>query len=307
MFEKLLVATDFSAASDKLIGCLGGMKRLGTKEVLLVHALGIRHLQYIQPMLEPALEPRLRSQMEALEKLGFSVSTLILPGLAAHEIVHAASDKGVGAIAMATRKTTLFHDALLGGTVSHVVHESQVPVLVLQTRHEDEDKEWAERCREKCSTIAAHILYATDFSDTAERAFWLVHDLASSGADIITLLHVQDSSRIGLEGEALKEYNRIDHARLQRLIDELDGKGAAYIELVIRYGNPATEILRVAEEQGATLLVMGSHGRGFVPEVFLGSVSHQVVRHAPVPVLLVPPVPEGVSTDVVMSKHVATP
>jgi nucleotide-binding universal stress UspA family protein len=36
------------------------------------------------------------------------------------------------------------------------------------------------------------------------------------------------------------------------------------------------------------VIVMGSQGRGFISEVFLGSVSHQVVRQAPVPVLLIP-------------------
>ncbi|MGQ9663221.1 MAG: universal stress protein [Kiritimatiellia bacterium] len=175
MFEKLLVATDFSAVSDQLLACASGMRRLGTKEVLLVHALGIRHLQDMQPLLAPMVEPRLRSQQEALEQMGFSVSSVILPGLAAHEIVDAAGANGAAAIAMATRGATFTHEAFVGGTISRVVRETHVPVLALQNRHEDAN--WAERCRQTCSMIAAHVLYVTDLSNTAERTFWVPRTL----------------------------------------------------------------------------------------------------------------------------------
>ena len=61
------------------------------------------------------------------------------------------------------------------------------------------------------------------------------------------------------------------------------------VRIQIPYGHPVEEILRITEEeQDDTLIVMGSQGRGFLTQVFLGSVSHQVVRGAPVPVLLVP-------------------
>jgi nucleotide-binding universal stress UspA family protein len=52
-------------------------------------------------------------------------------------------------------------------------------------------------------------------------------------------------------------------------------------------GDPATEICRVAEEEGFDLVVVGSHGHGWLKRVVLGSVSHHVVQHASVPVLLV--------------------
>jgi nucleotide-binding universal stress UspA family protein len=57
---------------------------------------------------------------------------------------------------------------------------------------------------------------------------------------------------------------------------------------MITYGSPVTEILKKATDDGVTLIVMGSQGRGYISELFLGSVSHNVARHAGVPVLLVP-------------------
>lgn len=61
------------------------------------------------------------------------------------------------------------------------------------------------------------------------------------------------------------------------------------VDVRIPYGHPVEEILRVAsQDEDDTLIVMGSQGRGFLAQVFLGSVSHHVVRIAPVPILLVP-------------------
>ena len=64
--------------------------------------------------------------------------------------------------------------------------------------------------------------------------------------------------------------------------------GDAEIGMEIPYGSPIDEILQRTGEGGASLVVMGSHGRGFVSELFLGSVSHNVARHSEAPVLLVP-------------------
>ena len=52
-------------------------------------------------------------------------------------------------------------------------------------------------------------------------------------------------------------------------------------------GDPAVEICRVAAEDGLDLVVVGSHGRGWFQRVLLGSVSHHVVQHSSVPVLVV--------------------
>lgn len=54
------------------------------------------------------------------------------------------------------------------------------------------------------------------------------------------------------------------------------------------YGIPEEEICRLIKERGAQMVVMGTQGRGFVREIFLGSVSHGVLRNSSVPVLLLP-------------------
>jgi nucleotide-binding universal stress UspA family protein len=57
----------------------------------------------------------------------------------------------------------------------------------------------------------------------------------------------------------------------------------------VREGHPATETVRVAQEVGADLIVMGTHGRTGFQRFVLGSVTETVLRRAPCPVLTVPP------------------
>ena len=65
-------------------------------------------------------------------------------------------------------------------------------------------------------------------------------------------------------------------------------KGAKNVLLKIPYGNPTSEILNELKGGDYSLVVMGSQGRGFIQEIFLGSVSHNIARDASVSVLLIP-------------------
>ncbi len=284
MLDNILIASDLSAASDCLIRCAAGLRRLGSRKALLVHALCMRHYRDMREVVEPMIEPRLRAQAEVLERAGFEVAVQVLPGQACEEVLKAARGSGADAIVMATRSGSLAHDLLVGNTVLRVLGHSGKPVLVMQARHED--PLWS-CCRQTGAWIGDSVLYPTDFSDTAELAFEWVRRLASSGASRVTLLHVQAPGR--RQSSAWRgELDRIDAARLSRLAGELRQIASVSVEGLLREGAPAEEILRAAGELGATLIVMGTQGRGLVHEVFLGSVSHQVLRHAPVPVLLSP-------------------
>ena len=88
--------------------------------------------------------------------------------------------------------------------------------------------------------------------------------------------------------DRLAEFNEIDQTRLERLKARLINIGAREVNIEIPYGSTTREILREVNNNPYSLVVMGSQGRGFISEVFLGSVSHNIVRKAPVPVLLVP-------------------
>ena len=62
MFTNLIVATDLSPASDAVVSCLHGLKLLGTRKVILFHALGLRHLEVMKYELTRLVEPKLQAQ-----------------------------------------------------------------------------------------------------------------------------------------------------------------------------------------------------------------------------------------------------
>jgi nucleotide-binding universal stress UspA family protein len=86
----------------------------------------------------------------------------------------------------------------------------------------------------------------------------------------------------------LERFNTIDTGRLEGMKKELQDAGAAEVDISLLYGSPSVTILRMISEQKIPLVVMGSQGRGFVKELFLGSVSNNIVRHATASVLLIP-------------------
>lgn len=59
------------------------------------------------------------------------------------------------------------------------------------------------------------------------------------------------------------------------------------VETAVLEGSPSREIVRYAEDQGCDLIVMGTHGRGGIDRLLLGSVAERVVRASEVPVLTV--------------------
>lgn len=287
MFTNLIVATDLSPASDAVVGCLHGLRALGARKVILFHALGLRHLEVMKYELARLAESKLQAQRAMLEQQGFETEIVVAPGSVSAEIEAVVKERAASLIAVGSRGANLARQALLGSVAMEVLHHATVPVLIVRLAITETHQGY--RCKVACQNFVRHILYATDFSDTAERAFAWVERLAAGGAERVTLLHVQDQTRIDPHlKHRLAEFNEIDHARLERLKARLLEKGLKKVWISIPFGSPIQEILREARADDQSLIVMGSQGRGMIGEVFLGSVSHQIARLAPTPVLLVP-------------------
>ena len=81
--------------------------------------------------------------------------------------------------------------------------------------------------------------------------------------------------------------------RLDAIAAKLSAAGARSVDVEICFGSPTTQLLEKSHQQTHSLIVMGSQGAGFIKEVFLGSVSHNLVRLARQPVLLIPAARDG--------------
>ena len=160
-----------------------------------------------------------------------------------------------------------------------------------------------------------HILVPTDFSDPAHQALHHAAEEAALHGARVTLLHVlpahggTDVYYVSGRPEQSSQgrYDPIAGGRLggmppaqpttvrrdlgEEAITQLNDlvpeacRGSWNVETAS--GNPADAIVRLAQERGADLIVMGTHGRTGLQHVLLGSVAEKVVRHAPCPVLTV--------------------
>lgn len=141
------------------------------------------------------------------------------------------------------------------------------------------------------SIIKMRVLFPTDFSVTSYRAFDYLEEIVKKGCKRATLVHIKEKARIEKHLEhRLDELNRIDMERLQMLGKRLMEGGAEDDNLKIFYGKPTSEILKEINRDDYLLIVMGSQGRGLAKEVFLGSVSCNIARNAPISILLIPAV-----------------
>lgn len=288
MFNKFIVATDLSPASFGVVNCLAGLRSYGATHCLLLQCLNLQQAASVafSYTTEP-LESFLEAQKEVLELQGFKVKTRVVPGFAKQEINRIAQTEDYALVVVGAHGHSMVGEALLGGVASAVIHGARRPVLVVPLEEIPGRTDVCVKAT-RCD-FSKHILFPTDFSDNADYAFSYVKKLAGAGAKRVTLLHVQDKSRIDPHLQhRLEEFNEIDRGRLEKMKDTLQQNSSVAVETEICYGMPFQEITRRIHGGDVDLVVMGSQGRGFIEEIFLGSVSHNVARHTEAPLLLIP-------------------
>lgn len=138
------------------------------------------------------------------------------------------------------------------------------------------------------------ILVATDFSPHARTALEHARDLVRAAGGRVVLMTALDApDPLTMVGGAIKTPLDLTEARAaaeERLRAEARavGLGQSLEAVVVRDRRPEVEILAAADQAGADLIVVGTHGFSGVKRWLLGSVSERVLRAATVPVLLVP-------------------
>ena len=156
------------------------------------------------------------------------------------------------------------------------------------------------------------ILYATDLSKNSAYAFYYAVDLAQKRGATIVILHavepvpayvknyISGMEKIDLDRQ--KEIVEVIQKRLQNFCQNVDAHvGSPCVELVskiiVRVSHPVEEILETADKEECDVIILGNHGKGFLKQTFLGSVSRSVLDRARKPVLIIPLPPESETID----------
>ncbi len=139
------------------------------------------------------------------------------------------------------------------------------------------------------SIFPTKILLATDGSEEAALAASSATDLAKSTASELHVVHVGEYLPTVFAATELEPTQVESEARklLEEQVRRIEGAGGTVRQAHLRLGRPHHEILAVAEQIGAGVVVIGSRGLGGLRRALLGSVSESVVRHAHCPVFVV--------------------
>ncbi len=161
------------------------------------------------------------------------------------------------------------------------------------------------------------ILYGTDLSKNSAYAFFYAVDMAKRHSASIVILHtiepirqyIYEDGGIGIEGVLKKAKKQEQEAvieeikkRLQEFCKKTEAQiGSPCVELVskilVPLGHPVEEILKAAGDEGCDAIVLGTHGKGFLRQTFLGSVAGSVLERARKPVFIIPLPSEEANID----------
>lgn len=208
---------------------------------------------------------------------GAESTTYVVAGEPAHVLVQEAADHGVDLICVGADAGLLDRPLKMGKVASHVVQEASSSVLV---------------SRPGPDGFLARIVCGVDGSDASSHTASIAVQLAVVAKAELRILHVIPVFR----GKG--EEWTIDPATDEvpgELSASLDTARAAGVEplLEMAMGRPESALAKVAERDGADLLVIGHRGITGMTRMLLGSVSEHVTAHAPCSVLVVRPEDAG--------------
>src|SRR5947209_9505674 len=143
------------------------------------------------------------------------------------------------------------------------------------------------------------ILHPTDFSQQAANAFELACALARDYGAKLVVLHVLPTPVVPvIDGGVFPVPMEVPRHRLQQELGALKPREkAVVVERILVEGDPTYEIVRAADSYQADLIAMGTHGRGGLARLVMGSVADAVTRKANCPVLTVRTPVSGMRTE----------
>ena len=290
MFERAVLVTDLTSGGIILGECAPGLWDLGVREVIVAEAVSATvGMSLAFSYYAGTAESQLERERKKLAERGFVVDNEILSGRAGAQVQELAERRDACLVVVGTEHHSIAGEALGFSFTWNIIGHSKIPVLTVPLEEADGPEGPLGVRGGWSSGLLSHVMLPTDFSDDADAAFGVLESDVAPKAAKISLVHVQDSSKIEPHlTDRLQEFNKIDEERLGGLKSRLTERGAAHVETSLLYGRPVSEILGFAANNGVTLMVLGRKGRGVLAEAFVGSVSHNVLRKTDVPMLLVP-------------------
>lgn len=298
--DRILCPTDLSEASAHgLDQAIAVARRSGARLTVLhvfppvlpstgLEAVDADVSQLIAPSDLQALRDRVDAACRPAVEAGVVVDTVVVGGHPVPRILAQASGMAADLIVIGTHGAGGFQHLILGSVTEKVLRSAACPVLTVPPR-----------------VVAApvsftHVLCAVDFSACSEQAVSAAALMADMASARVTLAHVLEwpwheppvPEAPGVppaQAQALREYRRYLEASAAERLAAVAARAmpGRDVSTVVRFGKAYVELLDLAREGRADLIVLGVRGRSSLDLGFFGSTANHVVRGAACPVLTI--------------------
>ncbi|XXJ20951.1 universal stress protein [Desulfovibrio caledoniensis] len=291
MFKKILLATSGAPSTFGAARVAFDMAKRYGAEVVVFNVMGVPTKAFSQVVndvrtgeeievddeyrawVEEELKSTFEKQIESVEFAKIVTTT----GVPSREILRAARAEDADLIVMGASSgdSSAYRKGYPGSTLQRVAKAARCPVM---TVHRETASYWGG---------FGNIVFATDFSKQAENAFkFALNSARELGCDL-TLFHALDISGKVLDQNAIEDKLIAARARIRETYVPLMGDFKDF-DIEVWEGVPYVEIVKIARERSADLIVLAHHSRELDPELAsIGSTLEQVILRAGCPVVSV--------------------
>jgi nucleotide-binding universal stress UspA family protein len=289
-FRTILFAADFSESSRGAFQVACALAREHSTRVIILNVLqpmyvpespvhfGQQSVRYLTIARAPSEHESRKRHLRELyvPDHPLDVDYQTKEGEIAGEILSSSEKMGCDLIVMGTHGRHGINRLLAGSIAETVLRKAPCPVLALRRQ--------AAPWRGEPIRV---ILHPTDFSDCSEASLHVARLLARDVGARLVLLHVTPLDMVAEGALAGGGDLEADADCLEAIRERMEGPDLKCpVETRLKRGDPTAEILRVASQVEANLIVMGTHGRSGLGRVLMGSVAEAVLRGARCPVLI---------------------
>jgi nucleotide-binding universal stress UspA family protein len=298
VLKHVLVATDFSPPSEAAVVSGRALARAFGASLTLLH---VAENHFLRPM--PA-DPHTitAATTRTLNDLLTDDDWQSLHARAAIEVADAPADAivdyanthAIDLIVMGTHGRSAVSQMFMGSVAERVVRTAPCPVLAVHhPEHEFVVPDLPDS--EAPMIVLKTILVATDFSEPSDAALAYGRELARTFRAQLVVVHVAENlvtfggadGFVALEPDLQRDLAAAAKRRLAALISAEDVEQLSARTVLLTSNTTAASITDYAKEANVDLIVIGTHGRGGIAHLLMGSVAERVVRTAPCPVLTV--------------------
>ncbi|MBE0541807.1 MAG: universal stress protein [Verrucomicrobia bacterium] len=289
----IICGTDFSDTAKAGATVAAVLAHKLNDRLLLVHALPAGGQGAASPEVMNALfanlHEMLAEEVARLRRLGAAVESHLVTGCPEPALLSKVLPGETRLVVVGSQGRLASNHRLVGGVGERVAESSPLPTLVV--RQAEPYLEWARGGR------PLRVVCAYDFSATADAALTWLDKLRCWGPCELVVAEVDSSpdenARLGIPGPAPfdgnePEVQRILERDLREKANAVLGDAGARIRVQGTWGRPDNNLIEIANQERADLLLTGTHQRHGLERLFHVSVSRAMLRHAPMSVLVVP-------------------